>query len=109
MMDHEAARDIFSSLQRSAHVDLVRSVLLAATRYAKMRADWHFLSTEERMDFDRSRTFAHNSFIDTVNALSRRASGTGESIEWRRKLGTDRRRIGDFACYVACFLGLQSR
>ncbi len=34
---------------------------------------------------------------------------SNEDANWRMELGNDRKEIGDFACYVQCFLGLTSR
>jgi len=58
---------------------------------------------------DRARTAAHNLFIDTCNVMSRNMAKAGESIEWRANLGTDRKEIGDFACFIVLFLGLSAR
>jgi hypothetical protein len=33
----------------------------------------------------------------------------GEDDSWRIKLGTDRKRIGDFACLVHALIGIEAR
>jgi hypothetical protein len=56
-----------------------------------------------------ARTAAHNAFIDSCNILSRQMAKSEESTAWRGTLGTDRREIGDFACFIALFVGLAAR
>ncbi len=46
---------------------------------------------------------------DERNILSRRMADLVEPNDWQRSLGTDRRRIGDFAGRVHCILGLRAR
>ena len=108
-MDEVTAKRIFAQMMASKQEELTRQVLKSAIRYAHFRAEWYLMSVEERAEVDRARTLAHNSFIDALNILSRNAAASGEAIDWRRELGEDRRWIGDYGCYVACFLGLQSR
>lgn len=108
-MDSATAERIFEDMMRSTQHALIRSVAMAAIRYAQIRAEWYLLSVGERAEADKARSIAHNSFIDALNILSRQALGAGEQAEWRRELGNDRRFIGDYACHVACFLGLKSR
>lgn len=64
---------------------------------------------EERKELDEIRTISHNSLIDACNILSRNMEKSGENIEWRKKLGNDRKVIGDFACFVNFVLGLRAR
>jgi hypothetical protein len=33
----------------------------------------------------------------------------GEDASWRKDLGSDRKEIGDFACYIALFKSLEVR
>ena len=76
--------------------------------YAQVRTQWSFLTKEERLERNQSRTLKHNALISSANALSRNMVQNEEDASWRAELGTDRRRIGDFACYVACFIGLEN-
>lgn len=32
-----------------------------------------------------------------------------EGAEWRERLSDDRKRVGDFACYIALFQGIDAR
>jgi len=58
---------------------------------------------------DQRRTLAHNAFIDACNIMSRNMGKNDEDNSWRAALGEDRKVIGDFACYIHCFLGLEAR
>jgi len=49
---------------------------------------------------DKSRTIAHDIFIDCCNIFSRNMAKNGEDVSWRNKLGDNRQTIGDFACFV---------
>lgn len=108
-MDNQTAKHIFDQLLASKLTDLRSQVLKAAVRYAQFRANWFLMTSEERKKADDPRTAAHNAFIDSLNILSRNAAKAGEDNEWRRALPQDRRGLGDFACHVACFMGLESR
>lgn len=80
-----------------------------AIRYAEIRARYFLEDSGGKADLEESRSRAHDSFIDACNILSRAMGATGEDNTWRQSLGDDRRVIGDFACYVALFLGLKAR
>lgn len=58
---------------------------------------------------DAGRTRAHNAFIDACNILSRQMARPGEDVAWRARLRSDRKILGDFACYLHCLLGLKAR
>lgn len=113
MMNVETARHIFQAFREQSWESpldgLYRDLLQAAIRYARIRTDWALARREERVGMDRERRRAHDRFIDACNILSRNMAREGMDTVWRRKLGTDRKKIGDFACYVHCFLGLDAR
>jgi len=108
MTAHEAD-SILLPIRSSAHKDAVRVLLCCGVRYVRMRTDWRLLSQAERLEQDSSRTAAHNAFIEACHILGRAMAASGESPEWRRARGRDRRVIGDFACHVHCLLGLEAR
>jgi len=78
-------------------------------RYARIRVDWELSDQKNRKEMDEERTRAHNAFIDSCNILSRNLHQKSEDNTWREELGTDRREIGDFACFIHCILGLRAR
>ena len=93
-------------------VEILTDFLNAAANYAKIRADWYQMPREKRMDIDSHRTACHNLVIFHLNLLSRYLAQKGCDVSWREKLGDEseyRKRIGDFACYVACIQGLGAR
>lgn len=90
-------------------VGLADDVLSASVAYAHARARWQLASAADRREADAARTRLHEGLIAAVNALSRNAAARGRDIEWRRELGDDRKRIGDFACWCAAFLGIEGR
>jgi hypothetical protein len=88
---------------------LQRDFLLLAVRYARTRTDWRLADRETRLGMDGARTAAHNALIDACNILSRACAKVGRPTEWRRRLGDDRKEIGDFACHVHAHLGILAR
>ncbi len=108
-MDYPKALLIYSSIEKSTFQNLKSELIQAAIRYSRLRVDWQLSDLEERKNLDNERTFAHNSFIDSCNILSRNMAKAGEDISWREQLGNDRKSIGDFACYLTCILGIEAR
>ncbi len=108
-MDFETARHLFGQIESSKLQQSKRDLLRAAVHYARVRADWHLASLEERNAMNQYRTTIHNALIDACNILSRGMSAAGEGNAWRAALGDDRKSIGDLACYIHCFLGLAAR
>ncbi len=51
----------------------------------------------------------HNAFIDSVNILARVLNSDGIETPWREQLGNQRKRIGDFACFVSYIVGINNR
>ncbi|NTW23959.1 MAG: hypothetical protein HGA37_04615 [Lentimicrobium sp.] len=80
-----------------------------AIRYTEVRAQWNFMSMEDKIVSNDERTRLHNTLIDSLNILSRNMANAGEQTAWRKTLGDDRKVIGDFACYVVAWLGIRQR
>ena len=78
-----------------------------AVKYANIRAGWNLLSTAEKREKDPSRTSAHDAFIASLGSIARLEGDAGK--QWRERLSDDRKRIGDFACFIALFEGIQAR
>ncbi len=92
--------------------EMYEELLKRAAKYLNYRATWFLQSREERAEKDSNRTSCHNSVITQINMLSRWLSKQGKDISWREELGDDeqdRKRIGDFACYLAFVTALGSR
>lgn len=107
------AKEIYESMEANLdrkdkdYVNLYEKMQRSAVRYAHIRAGWYQMAREKRLEEDERRTAAHDAFIASVNQVAR-SQGTAGAL-WRERLGDDRKRIGDLACYIALFLGLQSR
>ena len=108
-MNHETAKAIYAALRDAAPPDLLRELILMAGRYAGLRVLWAMADLEGRRGLDSERTRAHNAFIDQCNILGRAAAKTNQNTIWRTELGEDRKEIGDFACHLACIVGIQAR
>jgi len=114
MLTWETATAIYRSLesitvQDSDLIELKRDLFDNAVRYAQMRADWALANSDARMQMDDARKAAHNALIDSCNILSRSMASKQLDVSWRKDLGTDRKDIGDFACYLHAMLGIAAR
>ena len=114
----EQASEIYRTIIESLDLDenddreILQAYLMAAAKYANVRACWNILSREEKMDTDANRTACHNKVILHLNILARYLASKGKDVSWRDELGDDslhRKKMGDFACYVACIEGLNAR
>lgn len=109
MLSASQARTCYEQINETSLDSLRLTLYRQAVEYAKFRSQWSFLTFEQRKEIDPSRTISHNAFIDSANILSRNMTKQGEDNSWRATLGDDRKVIGDFACYVALYLALESR
>lgn len=112
-LQYQEALELYTAMTENLNrndadiVDLYNRLIEKAVRYAHIRAEWNTLSREEKLERDSSRTAAHDSFIASVNIISRTEGKIGS--QWRERLTDDRKRIGDFACYISLFLSLEAR
>lgn len=107
-MDYATATDIYVAIRATTLTDLFDDLLEVAIRYAETRVQW-LQSPEKRSQIETDRTACHESLIAACDILSRNMAKKGEDNSWRRTLGDDRKRIGDFACFVHCILGISAR
>ncbi|MEK5393574.1 hypothetical protein NSQ59_25025 [Margalitia sp. FSL K6-0131] len=114
----QEAIDIHSKILQTANTkdedfqELLEDVIKAANNYANIRANWSIQTTDERKNIDEARTIQHNDFMATLKILARYMKNQGWDSEWMDKLGTienDRKRFGDFACYMVCVNSLNAR
>lgn len=89
--------------------DLFKNVFAAAVKYSQSRAGWTLWDREKRMEEDSARTSRHNQVIDSINILARYLKAQGKPAAWRDALGDDRKRIGDFACFLVFIGNLNAR
>ena len=87
-------------------LELYEELVVAANKYSTFRANWCTWSREEKMDKDASRSACHDSMIVKFNKLARYLKMQEKEAAWREVLGDveehpyNRKRIGDFACYI---------
>ncbi len=109
MLKYETAYLSYKSINNSKLIELKNQLFKAAIRYANLRAEWSFMDTEQKAENDFERTAAHNRFIDACNIMARNMRTANEDTSWAEILKNDRKVIGDFACYLLAFMGLQNR
>jgi hypothetical protein len=107
-MNYEKALQLLAGIESSKLSNLKRSLYSAAINYAKIRMDY-YVDESGRPALESIRTLSHNVFIDECNILSRNMLNNGEDAAWRKELGSDRKEIGDFACFVALLKSFETR
>ena len=96
-------------------VELYDELLEAAKKYSSFRAEWLLIDRQKKMDIDPSRTSAHNSVITHLNMLQRYLKMQGKAAAWRDELGFEdddpynRKKIGDFACFLTFINSINAR
>jgi len=115
-MDHRSWTALLETVANLPQSDLILfdELVVCAARYARARLDWRLAGAGEKPAMDQARTRAHDRFIDACNALSRACVRAGQSTDWRAvwgpaRTGEERKRIGDFACFIAYRLMLEAR
>lgn len=116
MHDEESWRKLQTTIAGLPDMELalVYETRRTAVEYAMARARWQLADIELRAEMETARSLAHDCFIDAINALSRACVRHELEQDWRRVWGTartgeERRRIGDFACFIAYRLMLDAR
>ena len=89
--------------------DLYKDLLAAAVKYSESRSHWPLWGREKKLEEDSVRTSRHNQVIDCFNILARHLGKQGSPAAWRDVLGSDRKRIGDFACFLIFIESLNAR
>lgn len=89
--------------------EYLESFLEKAIKYSQIRAKWELYSNEEKAEKDPNRTSTHDGVIIAANVLSRLIASDGTDAGWRERLGDNRKRVGDYACFVAYMMGVSNR
>ena len=108
-MSVDQIRKIYAQMRATQYQSLLDHLIKAAVSYARIRVDWQLANQEKRREMDDLRSRAHTALIDACNILSRAMRRAGEDNAWRDLLGQERKQLGDFACYIHCFIGLAMR
>jgi hypothetical protein len=109
MIDYADAVEIWRTIQSSRHALLRDDLIGVAVRYARYRVDDLLAEPEQKASLGQDRTACHNALIASCDILARNMKQAGEDASWRDRLGSDRKVVGDFACYLHAILGISSR
>jgi len=96
-------------------LELLDELLEKANEYCNIRARWALMTREQKMEIDERRTSCHDSLIVKFNMLARYLKMQGKPAAWRDTLGhleddpANRKRIGDFACYLVFINSINAR
>ena len=101
--------DSLSQCKVEGKEDIVRQLVESACHYTTVRMSWEYMSLEEKVADDPSRTSAHNTLIMNIDIVARMIGNAGIDVSWRTKLGSDRKRIGDFGCFIGWITAINNR
>ena len=109
MLTFEEAQEILAAVAETSQQELLEDLRRNAVRYATTRAEFQLMDPSQRREADESRTRLHDAFIADCDILARAMVKAGEEKSWRVRLGDDRKRVGDLACWLTAELGLWAR
>lgn len=111
MLQYETAKKLYDEMKEKAAEkaqgpfgEFYKLFLKNAVTYANTRASWACMTPEERIENDKARRIQHDALISTLSAICRNLG-----MDSMEAILPDRKAKGDFACYVAMFLGLEQR
>ena len=87
--------------------EIYDELIETASEYALIRSNWTTKPRDWRRSKDDARTAKHDSLIVKFNMLARYLKMQGNEAAWRDELGYEeddrcnRKRIGDFGCFLA--------
>lgn len=114
-MDFEEMNKIYHMIidqvpQNDAKFDeLFKKLTEQAVLYTAHRARWMSMNTQEHLAIDEERSRVHNLFISYKKSLAQYMYDIKLNIAWEDKLGDDRKRIGDFACFLVFIRSINAR
>ena len=109
------ANDIFCEIEKDVASlgdvakEMYDKFISSAISYAMVRSSWLLLTEEQKSALDKNRAIKHDLVITNIDILSRYLRENGKECDWRKELSDSRKRIGDFACYIAFIYGLKAR
>lgn len=109
------AEKIYNKLISSAnHLDKEfqeywHEFIVASLHYSQARGKWWTISQDERREFDSTRTTLHNKVIFQLKLLKGIIKESNGDTSWFDDITEDRKRIGDFACYVIYIYSVNAR
>ena len=114
MLDYNTAKNSFNNINSSKAKKEKDDLYWKAIHYAQLRSRYALYDYSQQLVSSEERTLVHNILLDCVEKLVCKQVDLKENVTWHKEIGItrageDRKRIGDFACYIAMFLGLSSR
>ena len=112
---HRLHNNILKNIIDADSKELYEDLVGQCTRYMNYRMNWLLYSREEKITQDSYRSACHDSLIVKFDILDRYQKSIGLNTEWRDELGDIkenplyRKKIGDFACYIAFINAINSR
>ena len=100
---------IFSLKEDIELAKLLEELINLAVDYANIRSRWLTMSAQQTVQMNEIRSQYHDFFIASINNLSRYMYLHGYENTWANLLGDDRKRIGDFACYITYIQAINAR
>ena len=112
---HRLHNHILKGLIDEDSKELYEDLVSQCTRYMQYRMNWLLYSREEKISQDSYRSACHDSLIIKFDVLSRYCKSIGVDTAWREELGDikenplNRKKIGDFACYIVFINAINAR
>lgn len=110
---------MISPAQNNGNVDetfqeLLDDLVAASIKYADIRARWYFIALPRPETEDKRRTRAHNDVLLSLNILERYMISQNWDVSWRdevgrKETGNERKKQGDYACYIAYLYAINER
>ncbi len=103
---------VLDDIDRESFPTDIENMKRNSVAYAKMRADWEFMSNDERIKKDDLRTSFHNEFMTSVKLLIRLANKYYDN-KWadlqKEAESMHRKEFGDIACYITYLIGASNK
>ncbi|MGK0576014.1 hypothetical protein [Macrococcus capreoli] len=117
LLDFETAQNIYSkmitgiNLSDSEFKEYWDDFINGCIEYSNFRSLWLTISREEKnnQDLDAKRTSTHNELIRSLNVIMRYLQQESKDTSWYDEITENRKRIGDFANYIAYIYAVNSR
>lgn len=113
-MPAEEAEILHSMIIKSINQDedaleLYDDLINLSSDYVTIRSNWTTHDRKWKQDNDKRRTAIHDVLISQFDILARYLKSQGKDTSWRDEIGDNRKRIGDFACYLVYVHSLNGR
>lgn len=90
-------------------IEIWQEFLKASMDYAYTRSLWLLWERSTRQEKDSGRTAQHEKVIYNIKLLRRYMEHAGQDVDCLKEIEDNRKRIGDFACYIAYIYAVNAR